>query len=173
MPNDMKTLAARLAVTKILVVDDERFMRNVIHALLVAMGADKIYEAANGTLGLDLMSTLAPDLVILDWEMPGVDGPAFMRTVRSPGKFPHPDVPIIMLTGHGERSRVAEALQLGINEFLVKPVSRTSLEDRITAVLTKPRPMIRNGNYYGPAPRKLSAVINDPERPIDDYFLVD
>src|ERR1700675_4133319 len=156
MPNDLKTLAERLAVTKILVVDDEHYMRKVIRALLMTMGADKIYEAANGRLGLDIISTIAPHIVILDWEMPGLNGTAFMRTVRSPGKFPHPDIPIIMLTGCGERARVVEAMQLGANEFLVKPVSLNSLQERVEAVLTKPRPMVRKGDYYGPAPRKLS-----------------
>ena len=47
--------------------------------------------------------------------------------VRSPDTFPYPDLPIIMLTGHGERSRVVEAMQIGVNEFLLKPVSSKAL----------------------------------------------
>jgi len=168
----MKTLAEQIATTKFLVVDDEHSMRKVIRALLTTMGAQTIYEAKNGSAGLDLIGTLAPHIVILDWEMPGVDGAAFMRAVRSPGKFSHPNVPVIMLTGHSERSRVVEAAQLGINEYLVKPVSLNALQKRLTAVLTNPRPMVRNGDYYGPAPRKLSAVINDAD-PLTEYFLVD
>jgi len=172
MPNEMETLAEQIPTTKFLVVDDEHSMRKVIRALLTTLGAQNIYEAKNGSAGLDLISTLAPHIVILDWEMPGLDGAAFMRTVRSPGKFPHPDVPIIMLTGHSEHSRVVEAAQLGVHEYLVKPVSLNALQKRLTAVLTKPRPMVRNGDYYGPAPRKLSAVINDAD-PLTEYFLVD
>ena len=168
----MKTLAEQIATTKFLVVDDEHSMRKVIRALLTTMGAQTIYEAKNGSAGLDLIGTLAPHIVILDWEMPRVDGAAFMRAVRSPGKFSHPNVPVIMLTGHSERSRVVEAAQLGINEYLVKPVSLNALQKRLTAVLTNPRPMVRNGDYYGPAPRKLSAVINDAD-PLTEYFLVD
>jgi len=172
MQNEMKTLAEQIATTKFLVVDDEHSMRKVIRALLTTMGAQTIYEAKNGSAGLDLIGTLAPHIVILDWEMPRVDGAAFMRAVRSPGKFSHPNVPVIMLTGHSERSRVVEAAQLGINEYLVKPVSLNALQKRLTAVLTNPRPMVRNGDYYGPAPRKLSAVINDAD-PLTEYFLVD
>ena len=67
---------------------------------------------------------MTPDVVILDWEMPSPNGPEFVRRVRSPYEFPQPDVPIIMLTGHGERTRVEEAVRLGVNEFLLKPVSR-------------------------------------------------
>ncbi len=52
--------------------------------------------------------------------MPGLDGNSFVRIVRSPDNFPYPDVPIIMLSGHGERSRVIEAVRIGVNEFLLK-----------------------------------------------------
>jgi DNA-binding response OmpR family regulator len=76
--------------------------------------------------------------------------------VRSPGIFPLPNVPIIMLTGHGERSRVLEAVRLGVHEFLLKPVSSSSLQARILSVLTKPRTMIKRGDYYGPEPRKMA-----------------
>src|SRR5436190_18146762 len=86
--------------------------------------------------------------------MPRIEGPEFVRRVRSPGVFPLPNVPIIMLTGHGERSRVLEAVRLGVHEFLLKPVSSSSLQARILSVLTKPRTMVKRGDYYGPEPRK-------------------
>jgi len=64
-----------------------------------------------------------------------------------------------MLTGHGEKARVVEAVCLGVNEFLLKPVSTKALRDRLTAVLCHPRPMVSSGSYYGPAPRKLGTGI--------------
>ena len=73
----------------------------------------------------------------------------------------YPNVPIIMLTGHGEKSRVMEAVNLGVHEFLLKPVSSTALLTRILGVVTMPRPMVRRGNYYGPEPRKLSTYKPD------------
>ena len=88
--------------------------------------------------------------------MPSPNGPEFMRTVRSPGTFPLPDVPVIMLTGYSERSRVVEAMRLGVNEYLLKPVSSTALLARIVSILVKPRPMIQRGDYYGPEPRQLT-----------------
>jgi two-component system chemotaxis response regulator CheY len=103
---------------------------------------------------------VAPDVVILDWQMPGLDGPGFVRMVRSPATFPYPDVPIIMLTGHGERSRVIEAVKIGVNEFLLKPVSVKALQDRMTSVLTKPRDVVKSGDYHGPVPRKLATAIH-------------
>ena len=95
-------------------------------------------------------------MVVLDWEMPLLNGPELVRIVRSPGVFPTPDIPIIMLTGHGERWRIVEAIKLGVNEFLCKPVSAKALFDRMISILLKPRESVQVGSYYGPAPRKAT-----------------
>ena len=156
MAMDAKT-AELMGSKKILVVDDEHYTRKVIRALLISIGVKKIQEACDGHAGLDAICTAVPDIVLVDWEMPGLDGPGFVRTVRSPHSFPYPDVPLVMVTGHGERSRVIEAARLGINEFLLKPVSSQALQARILSIINHPRPMVRRGSYYGPEPRKLSA----------------
>ena len=158
---DQKYIAARLAKTKVLVVDDEHYMRKVVRTLLMSIGVRTIYEAPNGVAGLEAIRNTQPDVVIVDWQMPGLDGASFVRLVRSPATVPYPDVPIIMLTGHGERSRVVEAVQIGVNEFLLKPVSSKALQSRIVSVLTKPRPIVQSGAYYGPVPRKMAAGMNE------------
>ncbi|MGH6725174.1 MAG: response regulator transcription factor [Pseudolabrys sp.] len=160
MSTDPKQLAERLAVAKVLIVDDEQYMRKVVRTMLMSIGVRNILEAPDGPAGLDLIRSHVPDVVILDWEMPGLDGPGFVRMVRSPATFSYPNVPIIMLTGHGERSRVVEAVKIGVNEFLLKPVSVKALQDRVTTVLTRPRQIMQNGDYYGPAPRKLAAAVH-------------
>ena len=142
------------ANTKVLVIDDEHHMRKVVRTLLMSIGVRTIYEAADGISGLELIRTMSPHVVIVDWQMPGLDGPSFVRSVRSPDTFPYPDVPIIMLTGHSERSRVLEAVEIGVHEFLLKPVSSKALADRLAAVLVNPRKVVRRGDYYGPEPRK-------------------
>ena len=139
----------------VLVVDDNLYMRKVIRNILVNVGVKNILEAPDGTSGLDAIRMFAPDLVILDWEMPLLSGAEVVRIVRAPGVFPVPDVPIIVLTAHVERWRVMEATRLGVNEFLRKPVSGKALLDRMVTILTRPRPMVRLGDYYGPEPRKL------------------
>ena len=119
MPIDTRSLEARFATAKILIVDDEHYMRKVVRTLLMSIGVRNIFEAADGPAGLEMIRNTMPDMVILDWEMPGLDGAGFVRLVRSPQTFPLPDIPIIMLTGHGERSRVIEAIEIGVNEFLL------------------------------------------------------
>ena len=164
MPTATKSLQERFALAKVLVVDDEPYMRKVVRTMLMSIGVEHIHEAADAMTAIELVRAKEPHVVILDWEMPGVGGMGFMRMLRAPKTFPHADVPVIMLTGHGQRSLVVEAIKLGVNEFLLKPVSSAALRDRLTAVLANPRPMVKQGDYYGPLPRKNAPVIqDDPE----------
>lgn len=156
-----KEIVHRIQALSILVVEDNQYMRKVVRTLLVNVGVKNVYEACDGITGLEAIRTVAPDVVILDWEMPLLNGAELTRIVRSPGVFPMPDVPIIMLSAHGERWRVVEAARLGVNEFLIKPVSAKALFDRLTAILANPRPIVHRGDYYGPQPRRLFA---DPSR---------
>src|SRR5215468_113993 len=149
-----KSVEKLMSTIEILIVDDNQYMRKVVRNLLVNLGVKNIHEAADGIAGLEAIRTYAPDVVLLDWEMPLLNGAELVRIVRSPGVFPVPDVPIIMLTGHVERWRVVEATRLGVNEFLKKPVSGKALLDRMVAILANPRPMVQLGNYYGPQPRR-------------------
>lgn len=151
-----KRLAELVETTKVLVIDDDLYMRKVIRSLLLAVGIKNVHDAANGAEGLDAICTLVPDVAVLDWEMPDINGAEFMRMVRSPDTFPFPGVPIIMLTGHVERERVIEAVRLGVHEFLCKPVSAKSLLERIVSIRAKPRRIVRIGDYYGPEPRKTA-----------------
>jgi two-component system, chemotaxis family, chemotaxis protein CheY len=147
---NVEFLLQRLGV---LVVDDSSFMRHVVRNLLANIGVKTVFDAGDGIAALELIRQVSPDVVILDWEMPLLNGPELVRIVRSPGVFPIPDIPIIMLTAYGERWRIVESAKLGVNEFLCKPVSAKALLDRLISILLKPREIIRIGEYYGPAPR--------------------
>jgi DNA-binding response OmpR family regulator len=158
---DMEFLVHSLGV---LVVDDNQFMRKIVRNLLVNIGVREVYEASDGIAGLDAIRTIGPDIVILDWELPLLNGAEFIRIVRSPGVFPMPDIPIIMLSGHAERWRVVEAMRLGVNEYLCKPVSAQQLLDRLISILAKPRPTVQVGDYYGPEPRReLPGALRESE----------
>jgi two-component system chemotaxis response regulator CheY len=152
--NEIEALIASLGV---LLVDDSQFMRKILRNMLLHIGVREVYEAGDGIAGLAAIRRMVPDVVVLDWELPLLSGAEFVRIVRSPGVFPVPDIPIIMLSSHGERSRVIEAARIGVNEYLRKPVSAQALHDRLLSILAKPRPIVRRGSYYGPEPRKLHA----------------
>jgi two-component system, chemotaxis family, chemotaxis protein CheY len=165
--------ARQLAALKVLIVDDESTMRKVTRSLLLAINVKDVHEASDGGSGLEAICRLAPDVVLLDWSMPKLSGPDFVRHVRTPGTFPLADVPIIMLTGYGERSRVMEAVRLGVNEFLLKPVSSMALLTRLVSVLANPRQMVRKGNYYGPEPRKLASYKPESDPGLSQLELID
>jgi len=168
MPSNARQLeSAVIRSAKVLIVDDEHYMRKVIRTLLLSVGVTDVHEVADGAHGLDAVAAMEPDVVIVDWQMAGMSGIEFVRRVRSPRTFAFPSVPIIMLTGHGEHWRVIEAMRLGAHEFLLKPVSGKALHARLASVLLKPRPMVKRGDYYGPAPRKMIG----PRPEIEDALL--
>jgi CheY-like chemotaxis protein len=138
----------------VLVADSNAYMRKLTRMMLVNIGAKAIYEAADGIAALDAIRTINPDVMILEWDMPVLDGREVMRIVRSPGAFPKPNLPIIMVTDTGRRSRVTTAIRLGVHEFLVKPISPKTLQQRLLGIVLNPRPMVRAGKYYIPMPRR-------------------
>ena len=122
--------------------------------MLANAGARVGYEVSDGTAVLNAIREVNPDVMILDWDLPGLSAPDIMRIVRSPGSFPKANLPVIVLTDSAERARVDLALQLGVHEFLVKPTSPKTLQQRLIGITHNPRPMVLAGGYYVPLPRK-------------------
>jgi len=147
----------------ILVVDSNAYMRKLTRMMLTNLGAKSVFEAIDGLAALDTIRTCDPDVMFLDWDMPILDGMEVIRIVRSPGVFPRPNLPIIMLTDRGQRLSVMEALRAGVHEFLVKPTSPQHLHDRLMSIMVRPRSMVKLGDYYVPEPRHIP-VGSEPAR---------
>jgi two-component system chemotaxis response regulator CheY len=144
----------------VLVVDDDAYLRKIVRSLLIGFGVQRVYEAGDGAQGLELMNRFRPDVLLVDWEMPMLNGAEMIRLVRDPANSNHATVPIILMTGHTERHRIQQAMQLGINEMLVKPFSAKSLLQRLDLVVNHPRPFMQIGNYFGPMPRPARGAAN-------------
>ena len=142
---------ALIAGAKILVVDHEYHIRKSIRSLLQAMGCRKVHEASEAVSGLEAIHDLEPDVVLLDWGITGMEAAEFVRSLRSGTAYPDANVPVIMLAGHPERWRVLEAVRLGVHEFLLKPVSKAALKERMLSALAKPPARKR------PEPHKLAS----------------
>jgi CheY-like chemotaxis protein len=138
----------------ILIVDESQYTRKLTRMMLMNIGAKSIYEASDGVAALDIIRSANPDVLILDWELPVLNGPQVVRIVRSPNVFPKPNLPIIMLTANAQRAHVVEALRLGVHEFLLKPTSPKALRDRLLSIMVKPRAMVQIGKYFVPEPRR-------------------
>jgi two-component system chemotaxis response regulator CheY len=150
-----KMLEKMIQGINILVVDDNAYMRKVTRMMLVNLGAKSVIEAADGLAALEAIRNNDPDVMLLDWDMPVLNGIEGLRIVRSPGVFPRPNLPTIMLTSSAQRSHVNEAMRAGAHEFLLKPTSPKALRDRLTSIVVNPRPMIKIGKYYVPRPRRM------------------
>lgn len=120
----------------VLVIDDQAFVRKIVIALLRQIGFRNIYEAVDGAAGLQSYNQVRPDIVLCDIEMQPVDGIVFMQTLRRENTGG--DIaPVLFLTSHAESDIVQQARELGVDAFLVKPVSLGALKKRIDFVLTK------------------------------------
>jgi len=150
-----KAAERHLRGLNILVVDGNTYMRRLTRSMLVNLGAQTVVEAGDGLAALEAIRNCDPDIMVLDWDMPVLDGMEVTRIVRSPGVFPRPNLPIIMLTARSHRSAVAEALRAGVHEFLIKPTSPKALRDRLLSIVANPRKMVRLGRYYVPEPRRV------------------
>jgi two-component system chemotaxis response regulator CheY len=151
-------LASRFAKLKVLIVEDQHYMRKVIRTMLATIGVLEVQEACNGAEGLHAVSQLAPDVILVDWDMPILNGLEFIGMIRGPTNNLCPQIPVIMLTGHGDRWRVVEAARMGVHEFLLKPVSTRALQDRLVGIICRPRPMMNLQDKLVPAPRRLAVI---------------
>jgi len=152
-----KKIEKMLQGLNILVVDDNAYMRRLTRMMLTNLGAKSVIEVPDGLAALEAIRIADPDVMLLDWDMPVLNGIEVLRIVRSPGVFPRPNLPVVMLTTRAQRSHVNEALRAGANEFLLKPTSPKALCDRLMSIVFKPRPMVKVGTFYMPQPRRTSA----------------
>lgn len=139
---------------RVLLVEDNAHMRKLLKALLEAVGVRDIVEAHDGGLAWMAMKKEPVDFALIDWEMYPVDGLELVRKIRTDPDSPNPFLPVIMVTAHTERSRVMKARDLGVTEFLAKPVSAQSLSQRIEELIERPRPYIRTREFFGPDRRR-------------------
>lgn len=138
----------------ILVAEDNVHMRRALVAMLRAFGATAIVEAEDGETALALFQEHKPDIVLLDWEMPGLDGLSVARRMRDRATSPNPFVPILMVTAHAEKGRVVAARDAGVSDFLAKPVAPRVLYDRILGLVLDQRPFVATKDYFGPDRRR-------------------
>lgn len=120
-------------MAKILVIDDEKSIRNLLDTLLSRKGYDVVL-ADGGRKGLELFRRERPDVVVLDLKMPEMDGIAVLQQVRSL----KPDQPVIILTGAGTPEKEHLVHALGVSEFVAKEFSLHLLGDALKRVLKAP-----------------------------------
>lgn len=117
---------------KFLVVDDSSTMRRIISNTLKKIGYSDIVEAEDGKDALSKLGENAINLVITDWNMPNMDGLQLVKEIRAGANA---SVPILMVTTNAAKEDVIEALKAGVNNYVVKPMTPETLEEKINAII--------------------------------------
>jgi len=116
---------------KILIVDDSSTMRRIIINTLSRIGYTDVIEGENGKNGLEKLGQGGVEMIITDWNMPEMDGLEFVKTVRGQ----NPSIPILMVTTNAAKEDIVEALQAGVNNYVVKPFTPETLKEKIESLL--------------------------------------
>ena len=113
----------------ILVVDDFSTMRRIIKGLLQDLGFSNITESADGLTALSLLKAGNFDLLITDWNMPGMQGVELLRQVRADERMKK--LPVLMLTAEAKREQIVAAAQAGVSGYVIKPFTAATLKEKI------------------------------------------
>jgi two-component system chemotaxis response regulator CheY len=130
-------MSVDVSATRVLVVDDSDFTREIVVAMLRDIGFEMIFQASDGTDALRQLDTASPGLIICDINMRPMDGLAFLDELRRHPWVPAAAIPVIFTTVHTETAIVQRAAQLGAEGYIVKPVKRNELEARVRAALER------------------------------------
>ena len=122
----------------ILLVDDMAYLRQTIEKMLIGLGNPTIHHAEDGAEALDVLhKNPGVNVVISDFNMPAINGLQLLKAVRSGAAGVAPGMPFAMLTGFSDKHLVDMALALDVNTFLIKPVSKKTLTQRLENMLVR------------------------------------
>lgn len=147
-----------------LCVDDSKFFLEVFTDILRAFGVKRISSAFNAAEALKTLERDNPDIVFIDWEMGNDTCEDFLKAVRGDSRHPMRTVPVVLLTGYTDMLRIRAARDLGVNEFIVKPISAKILHMRLIKLIENPRKFYMSQDFFGPDRRRRQEKINFPDR---------
>jgi two-component system chemotaxis response regulator CheY len=120
---------------KVLVVDDFATMRRIVKGVLKQLGFSDIIEAENGSSALDELKKENVGLIVSDWNMPKMTGLDLLKAVREDEKLK--SIPFIMVTAEGQKENVLEAVKAGVSNYIVKPFTPETFNEKLVKVFGK------------------------------------
>jgi two-component system chemotaxis response regulator CheY len=116
----------------VLVVDDAVTMRRIVRSLLSDLGIKNVREAEDGEVALASLKRQRADLVVSDWNMPKMTGIELLRAIRQDEGLK--DIAVLMVTAESRKENVLEAVQAGVNNYIVKPFNSKTLEEKLNKI---------------------------------------
>ena len=120
----------------ILVVDDFATMRRIVKTLLTNLGFHNIDEAEDGKVAFSKLQNKKFDFIVSDWNMPNMMGIDLLRAVRADDSMK--EIPFLMVTAESNKENVLEAVQAGVSNYIVKPFTQDTMEEKLLLVFRKP-----------------------------------
>lgn len=120
----------------ILIVDDFSTMRRIVRNIFRELGYHNILEAADGASALSILSTGSVDLLVTDWNMPGMPGLDLLKRVRESSVYG--SMPVLMLTAEAKREQIVEAARAGANGYIIKPFTTATLKSKVEMLFPDP-----------------------------------
>lgn len=162
-----KSAVINLSGAVTMVVDDSPFALELTTQSLTGFGIRPRHACTSAAEAMEILKEQNIDLLVVDSDMPGIDGFELVRWLRRSGLEPNAFVPVIMTAAHIRRPRVAEARDCGASFIITKPFSSTTLLERIVWVARDSRPFLEVGDYFGPDRRFRTAPAPQEERRAD------
>ena len=128
-------MTAQKSVLRFLIVDDFSTMRRIIRGLLKEAGYVEADEAEDGQVGLQKLYGTQFDFVITDINMPNMNGFEMLENMKQDEKLK--DIPVLMITAEASKEDVLRAAQIGADGYIVKPFSKSTLEEKISKILKR------------------------------------
>ena len=120
---------------RILIVDDFSTMRRIVKNLLNDLGLTNTAEADDGSTALVELRKAPFDLVVTDWNMPGMPGIDLLKAIRADSQLSK--IPVLMVTAEAKREQIIEAAQAGVNGYIIKPFTAATLEDKLSKIFER------------------------------------
>ena len=120
---------------KILVVDDMSTMRRIVKNILKQLGFSNLDEAENGQEALQKLRADTFGFVVSDWNMPVMPGIELLRAIRADENLKH--IPVLMVTAEAQKENLIEAIQAGVNNYVVKPFTAETMQEKINKIFNK------------------------------------
>lgn len=183
----MVGLDNKLDQVRILVLENEESIRDMLHNVLQKLGFSRIFGAVDGIEGLEIMRQKPIDMILTDWELrphpsrgmkednsavirsewgdfPPYNGGSFVKCLRHSPSSPNPFIPVIMMTGPTMSSTVRYARDAGVNEILMKPIVTEELCRRMIEIIERPRNFVTSEKYRGPCRRRKQIPFEGEDR---------
>ena len=111
------------------------YSRALMRSMLLQLEIKAVHEAVDGAAAIDVICAVNPDVMIVDWDLPVLNVREVLRMVRTSSAIANPNLPVIVVSSSGQSADVHDAIKLGAQHFMVRPISPKMLEQRLRSIM--------------------------------------